>query len=84
MREFPVEDVEASISDEELQAKERAELTDEVRDSLSAVREAALKDGAPREAEWIFFSSPAGPGRRSVGEPAGFSGTRRPVRSTRS
>jgi|RhiMethySRZTD1v2_1073278.scaffolds.fasta_scaffold855506_1 hypothetical protein len=57
---FPVEDVEASIQDAELQRSNRVEsLDDAYRDELEAIRRAAVADrGAPESARWVYFSSP--------------------------
>ena len=57
---FPVEDVEASIQDAELQRSNRVEsLDDAYRDELEAIRRAAVADrAAPESARWVYFSSP--------------------------
>jgi hypothetical protein len=57
---FPIEDVEASIQNLDLQQRNRIEdLDDAQRANLESMRQAALADhGAPKSARWIYFSSP--------------------------
>lgn len=58
MERLPAEDVDACLRDTELQRRRSAEASALDRENMSWVREHALRDGAPEDAEWIWFTAP--------------------------
>ena len=67
MESFPAEDVAACLRDELLQSRKARGVSDQERDVLAWRRDRALEAGAPKSAEWIWFTAPTHAWRSEAG-----------------